>query len=258
MPERASTIAVDLQNRLAAKLALTENPIDHDQCVKHPGSPWQDCPDCLAAEDEELSAEAALEAEARCDERFPTRYRDARTEHPQVRAWVEQLRSTVHDEYDAKSLLLLGPTGTGKSYQAYAALRGAVTSVRRAESRDGRLLRIYRAPSWAALTFADLCASLRPRGRDHDPEAVLEKYRKVSLLLIDDLGAAKASEWVEEATYRLINGRYEDMRPAIFTTNLSLPELKEAIGDRIASRLAETCTRVVLDGPDRRRTKKEN
>lgn len=253
MPEPAR--AFDLQDRLAVKRMRATVPLDHGDCLTHPGNSWQNCPECLDAEDAELASEAALEASVKCDERFPLRYRDAKTDHPQVKAWVDAVRGSEPDEPDAPSLLLLGPTGTGKSYQAYAALRSVATSVRRAESRDGRILRMYRAPSWKALTFADLCASLRPRGRDHDAETVLEGYRKTSLILIDDLGAAKATEWVEEATYRLINGRYEDMRPAIFTTNLALPELKNAIGDRIASRLAETCTRVVLDGPDRRRQK---
>jgi DNA replication protein DnaC len=110
----------------------------------------------------------------------------------------------------------------------------------------------YRGISWQAHTFADLLARLRPR-TGVDTEAELERYRKLDLLLIDDLAAGKSSEWVEEATYRIINGRYEAMRPTIYTSNLPLDQLRDAIGDRIASRLAETCTRVVMEGPDRRR-----
>jgi DNA replication protein DnaC len=81
----------------------------------------------------------------------------------------------------------------------------------------------------------------------------MRHYRTADLLLIDDLGVAKNSEWVEEAVYRIIGGRYEQMRPTIYTTNLDVPKLRDALGDRIASRLAETCTRVLLDGDDRRR-----
>lgn len=219
-------------------------------CTKHPGNPTLDCSPCAEDETGAAMSEAVSAANQRCDDRFPVRYRNAFTEREDVRAWVKQMRD---NPTEAPSLLLLGPTGTGKSYQAYAALRSAVTVARPFKDRDGYVV-MCRTPDWKALTFADLCASLRPRGRDHDAETVLEGYRKATLILIDDLGAAKATEWVEEATYRLINGRYEDMRPAIFTTNLALPELKNAIGDRIASRLAETCTRIVLDGPDRRRT----
>lgn len=213
-------------------------------CPTHPGQPQSACPCADERERAEEQREVIAAAAAKCDERFPIRYRQATTDRPDVLAWVREFH---RDPAAAPSLLLLGPTGTGKTHQAYGAVRAAVTVA--LPTRSGG----YRAPRWQALTYADLCASLRPRGRDYDPEAVLERYRSVELLMIDDLGAAKTSEWVEESTYRLINGRYEDMRPTIFTSNLSLPELREAVGDRIASRLAETCTRVVLDGPDRRR-----
>lgn len=187
-----------------------------------------------------------LAAASWCWEKFPLRYQQAVTDRADVLEWVKQFQDDLRH---APSLLLLGPTGTGKTYQAYGAVRAAVTHS--LPTRAGG----FRAPRWQALTYADLCASLRPHGRDHDPEKQLDRYRKVELLFIDDLGAAKTSDFVEEATYRLINGRYEDMLPSIFTTNLALPALKDAVGDRIASRLAETCTRVVLDGPDRRRSK---
>lgn len=254
MPE-PTALATELANWPPAAERARRHVTGHlgDDCEQHPGEPWLDCAKCKTAEQEGRIADASKEANDRCDRKFPRRYLEARTDHPQVLAWIEHVRTAPRG--DASSLLLLGPTGTGKSYQAYAALRSVVTTPYQLAGRDGQPVGMYRTTDWRALTFADLCATLRPRGRDHDPEAVLEEYRKVSMLFVDDLGAAKASEWVEEATYRLINGRYEDMRPAIFTTNLSLPELRDAIGDRIASRLAETCTRVVLDGPDRRRQK---
>lgn len=178
-------------------------------------------------------------ATARCDELFPTRYVDAEADHPIVTAWVDKFRSHPRR---APSLLLLGPTGVGKTHQAFGALRAAVTS---------------ELPlRWHALTSADLYASLRPR-QGHDSEATLKMYREAELLLIDDLGAAKPSEFVEEVTYRLINGRYEACRATIFTSNLSVDALKNTLGDRIASRLAEMCTRCVLAGGDRRRAPAE-
>lgn len=196
-------------------------------------------------DDERQRQEAVDAARSAQAARFPIRYRDAVTDHPDVLAWA---REFIADPAGARSLLLLGATGTGKTYQAYGAIRAATTVP--LPTRAGG----YRAPRWIGMTYAEMTASLRPRGRDYDTEEVLGRYRKTELLFVDDLGAAKASEWVEEATYRIVNGRYEDMRPSIFTTNLALAELKETIGDRIASRLAETCIRIVLDGPDRRRS----
>lgn len=174
-------------------------------------------------------------AMASCDDLFPRRFRDAVADHADVLGWVKQI---TDDLASAPSLLLFGETGTGKSHQAYAALRAAV----------------FARPmvSWAATTFPDFAAALRPR-QGVDSEAEMDRYRSAGLLLLDDLGTAKGSEWVEEITYRLINGRYEDMSPTIFTTNLTIPELRAALGDRIAGRLAETCTQVLLEGTDWRR-----
>lgn len=242
-PARLDNLAALTPRQRAEQLAAAD-------CPTHPGRPYigcQPCADRHQTEQDRHDRDQVIAEAGKCWERFPTRYQHAVTEWPDVLAWVKQFHA---DPASAPSLLLLGPTGTGKTYQGYGAVRAAVTVA--LPLRAGG----YRSPRWQALTFADLCASLRPRGRDHDPEAVLERYRNIELLFIDDLGAAKTTEFVEEATYRLINGRYEDMRPSIFTTNLALPELKEAIGDRIASRLAETCVRVVLEGSDRRRAPK--
>lgn len=202
----------------------------------HGGSPVTCTPcaaDAKAGTVEEARRWAALRATAECDKRFPRRYVNAVADHEAVLGWVRQF---VADPKESPSLLVVGPTGVGKTWQAYGALRAAVVATSR---------------RWEASTFADFTAALRPGGSD--PEGTLRAYRKADLMLIDDLGAAKHSEWVEETTYRLINGRYEDMKPTIFTTNLPLADLREGVGDRIASRLVEICTRVVLVGGDRRR-----
>lgn len=97
-------------------------------------------------------------------------------------------------------------------------------------------------------------ARAAPPRAGHDGERELQTLARCPLLLLDDLGAAKTSEWTEELTYRLINHRYEHMLPTLITTNLPIPELRSALGDRVASRLAEMTERVILTGPDRRRT----
>jgi len=223
-----------------------------ESCPKHPGEPVVGCllcrDDLLEARDREgLQNWAAWKLHAECTERFPRRFALAAADHPDVKDWVETWRA---DPESSPSLLLAGAVGVGKTWQAYGALREVATTVRQHQ----RYMTRVSGPSWEAVTSADLYASLRPRS-GVDTERQMETYRATELLLIDDLGAAKASEWVEETTYRIISGRYDDMKPSIFTTNLPLPQLKDALGNRIASRLAESCRSVVLDGPDRRRVK---
>ncbi len=100
---------------------------------------------------------------------------------------------------------------------------------------------------------------LRPKGSDRGAEEELRRLARVPLLVLDDLGSAKASEWTEEVTYRLINERYNACRPTIYTSNLPAtapgqqPDLASVLGERIVSRLSEDTTVIAMTGHDRRR-----
>jgi hypothetical protein len=76
------------------------------------------------------------------------------------------------------------------------------------------------------------------------------------VLVLDDLGAEKPSEWVEETMNLIVNTRYNERRPTIFTTNYEdlpddvLESLKVRVGFRLHSRLHEMCEFVEYDGGD--------
>ncbi|WP_328879142.1 ATP-binding protein [Streptomyces sp. NBC_00299] len=178
-------------------------------------------------------------------DRIPARYRAAVADHPAVASWVRAIAEAGRPGpkgapgiAQGRSLLIVGTTGTGKTHQAYGAIRSLLIA--------GVRLR------WKATTAADLYAELRPRP-GHDGERELMDLARCPLLIIDDLGAAKNSEWTEEITMRLINRRYNEMLPTLITTNLGMADLRQHIGDRVASRLTEMSDKVILDGPDRRR-----
>ncbi|MEE4543671.1 ATP-binding protein [Streptomyces sp. V4-01] len=174
------------------------------------------------------------------------RYRDAVADHPQVLAWCREVAAQAvapgigarRQVATGPSLLMAGVVGAGKTHQAYGALRalvGAGVGVR-----------------WRATTAADLYAELRPRvGADTERE--LAAVSRVPLLILDDLGAAKASEWTEEITYRLVNRRYNHLLPTLITTNLRISDLRTYVGDRVASRLTQMTSRVEFEPVDRRR-----
>ncbi|OON73258.1 ATP-binding protein [Streptomyces tsukubensis] len=173
----------------------------------------------------------------------PPRFRDAEATLPEVIDWADR---ALTDNAGAGALLLTGLTGTGKTHQAYGALK------RIAAGGPDRFELI-------AVNSADMYGNLRPSQVMGAAEHELQRLSRVQYLLLDDLGTAKTSEWTEEVTYRLINYRYNHCLPTIITSNLPArdengPDLSDFVGARVASRLAEMVTTLVpMIGADRRR-----
>jgi DNA replication protein DnaC len=208
-------------------------------CATHPSETETTAIDCSACcadakvnpDPDVRRVHSALRAMAACDRRYPTRRRNAFCDHPEVAKWCSAAST---DLPSAPSLLLSGLVGVGKTHQAYGALR--------------RIIANNPTVEWEASAFAEFTASLRPGGSGD-----IERYKTVGLLLLDDLGAGKGSEWVEEVSYRVVDARYEAMLPTIYITNCGTDELAGSLGDRILSRIAGSCTHVFIDGDDRRR-----
>jgi DNA replication protein DnaC len=140
------------------------------------------------------------------------------------------------------SLFLHGPAGTGKTHLAVALLR---EHLKEFESIfPGRFVEVPELLMEIRDTFREKA--------EHSEMELLDRYSCCELLVLDDLGAEKPSEWVTQTLYLLINRRYTGEKRTIVTSNLSLPQLSERLGDRIVSRLAGMCEVVELTGKDRR------
>ena len=147
-----------------------------------------------------------------------------------IRAKVEKMRET------RRGLYIWGPVGTGKTYAAYAIMKKL--------GELGIRATLYTAP--------DLMDKLRDDFGHKDTYNLDRILENRGVLIIDDLGAEKITEWVVETLHRIVDKRYREVLPTIVTSNNSLDELVERVGDRIPSRLAETCDVVKLEGEDRR------
>lgn len=72
--------------------------------------------------------------------------------------------------------------------------------------------------------------------------AIIEKYKTTDVLLLDDIGTTKITDWVYETLFLLINYRYDNCLPTIYTSNISLDALTDLMDDdRITSRIRKSC-----------------
>lgn len=87
---------------------------------------------------------------------------------------------------------------------------------------------------------------------DDEFSEVLEMVRNCRLLIIDDIGAEKVTEWVRERLVSIINTRVSGGLSIIYTSNLSPDELLAQFEDRIASRVLGCSQLIEITGKDRR------
>jgi DNA replication protein DnaC len=74
---------------------------------------------------------------------------------------------------------------------------------------------------------------------------VLDKYKQIDWLFIDDLGVDKNNEWFFQKIYSLIDYRYEYLLPTLITSNMDLLTLAKKFGDaRITRRIATMCEQI--------------
>jgi DNA replication protein DnaC len=158
--------------------------------------------------------------------------------HPDVAEWVGRFLDWTDpltpDAPPAGNLLLGGPVGCGKSWNAWEVVEKA--------SLAGF------GGSWLFATSADWQDTVAP---PVDRER-LRKMRSVDLLVLDDFGSGRINEWQRECLLGVVDERWASGRSIIVTFNAE--SLRDMLGERIASRLAHGVTAVAFEGNDRRRT----
>jgi DNA replication protein DnaC len=179
---------------------------------------------------------------------IPARWETRTFEHYQVndknRVAFEKAKeyAETFNPKEGKGLLLTGTVGTGKTH-----LSAAIA-----------MYLLQRLHSVVFGTVATLLAQLRGSFNSEKVTEwdILQRLMKCDLLIIDDLGKEKVTDWVEQTVYEIINARYENNRSLIITTNLSLTEIRAKYqnnGEAMVSRILEMCQGVKMDGTDYRK-----
>jgi DNA replication protein DnaC len=177
---------------------------------------------------------------------IPRRYRDASFDRapvtdidPAIVSATRRFATSIGDKLDhGRGLWFMGPVGTGKTTLAMLVSKAALA--------EGRSVAIYSLPR--------LLNEIRDTYRQERSHVeLLDRLIAVDLLHIDDVGAERSNDWVLEELYSIVNGRYEDQRSMVITTNIDDREaLCEQITARTVSRLTEMCDEMPVEGPDRR------
>jgi DNA replication protein DnaC len=167
---------------------------------------------------------------AEVDREMPTRYMNVELQSD-VCEWADRLAAG-----NAGNLVLVGPTGVGKTTACWGALRHAVAS--------------GFADRWRFWHCADLAAALRPGDVTED---VIVEAREAGLLILDDLAVTGMTPWQETQLIRIVHTRWERQRPILASSNVR--QLGKALGERIASRLSDGATVVTVHGEDHRRSR---
>ena len=170
-------------------------------------------------------------------------------------AEVDKEDSRLWNFFEGKSYYVHGRTGTGKTYLASALL------VKKAREYLEKNIVDYldKNPLIRSrfVFMPDLFIEIRGsfnRSDKPSEEEILRKYRNISCLVLDDIGAEKSSDWALEIFESLIDYRNREEKQTVFTSNLSIEKLADKLGDRIASRVTEMCKGNIIEikGKDRR------
>jgi DNA replication protein DnaC len=146
-----------------------------------------------------------------------------------------------------RGILFTGTVGVGKTHLSVAIMNGLLEK-------------------GVPCLFYEFGALLKEIQDSYNPVAqtselrVLAPVYETDVLVLDELGAMRPSDWVRDTMMQIINRRYNDRKLTIFTTNY-LDErqherdetLEDRIGVRLRSRLYEMCRTVKMVGPDYRR-----
>lgn len=145
-------------------------------------------------------------------------------------------KRVVEDNNFNRGIVFIGDSGTGKTFTSscianYLMDNGKTVLVINFGLYLNRVKREWAEAENDILNFVKLC----------------------DLLVIDDFGGERNTEFAIEKAFLLIDTRYRSEKPMIVTTNLSLYQLERKFTNRIRSRLEEMCYTIKIDTKDRRK-----
>ncbi|AFV18366.1 primosomal protein DnaI [Bacillus thuringiensis Bt407] len=143
-------------------------------------------------------------------------------------------------EWDGESLMLWGDPGNGKTHLAAAIVNEL--------SKKGYIVVFQSVPE----LLQRIRRTFNSENKENETQ-IMRALLECDLLILDDIGAEKTTEWVEEKLFNIIDGRYRKELPTLYTSNLEPKELKNQVGKRSYDRMVETSLTVKNEAASYRR-----
>lgn len=154
----------------------------------------------------------------------------------------EMVLKAYDDEYDDFGLLLMGPSGLGKTHALMALLNQILQNCFKHYVPFSKNVAYY--------PVGYLIYRLRTfKGAENK---IFDNCAKTRFLFLDDLGTENTTDFAREHFFTILDIRCQKKLPTFITTNLTMSELKEKYGERLVSRLKEMCAPLQITGSDRR------
>lgn len=130
-------------------------------------------------------------------------------------------------KWNGESLMIWGNYGNGKTHLA-AAIANEL-------SKQGYIVVFQSVPE----LLQRIRSTFNNENKENETQ-IMRALLECDLLILDDIGAEKATEWVEEKLFNIIDGRYRKEVPTLYTSNLQPKELQNQVGKRSYDRIVET------------------
>jgi DNA replication protein DnaC len=157
-----------------------------------------------------------------------------------------KVRAFVETRTDEQGLVLLGEVGVGKTTLLLALVRSLAGRWLAAR----KVVRLVTVPDFLRELRAGYDAARQKQSEGY--EELMERYQTCDVLVFDDLGAEKLTDWVEEQFYLLVDYRYRQRLPVLASSNCRKEVLAQRLDRRVMDRLRETCAMVEVTGPNQR------